>query len=186
MIAMQYSVVLDDAHDMAQIDRRIADKGPLFDGYPQLRMKAWLSARRQAGVPGSANLYAPFYLWATPQAQIDFLASAAFATLCRDLGRPTVQTWLPWHAELAPGLAQARHASRTLTPISADADLAALRAQAVAEARDAIARGALAVVNGFDPAGWTQLRLQLWKQAPVLEDAAAQVYAVGHVSLPTA
>lgn len=186
MIAMQYSVALADGHDMAQIDRRIADKGPLFDGYPQLHMKAWLSARRQPGVHGSVNLYAPFYLWASPQDQTDFLASPAFATLCRDLGRPAVQTWLPWHTELAPGLAQARHASRTIIPIRADADLAELRAQAVAQAREAIARGALAVVTGFDPAGWTRLCMQLWPQAPALQDAAAQVYTVGHVSLPTA
>ncbi|WP_228887027.1 DUF4865 family protein [Stenotrophomonas rhizophila] len=183
---MQYSLALADDHAMARIDRRIADKGPQFDGYPQLHMKAWLTARRQPELQGSVNLYAPFYLWASPQGQTDFLASPAFATLCRDLGRPAVQTWLPWHTELAPGLAQARHASRSITAIAADADLAALRAQAAVEARAAMARGALAVVTGFDPAGWTQLRVQLWKQAPAVQDPAAQVYAVGHVSLPTA
>jgi len=186
MIAMQYSLALADDHAMARIDRRIADKGPQFDGYPQLHMKAWLTARRQPELQGSVNLYAPFYLWASPQGQTDFLASPAFATLCRDLGRPAVQTWLPWHTELAPGLAQARHASRSITAIAADADLAALRAQAAVEARAAMARGALAVVTGFDPAGWTQLRVQLWKQAPAVQDPAAQQYAVGHVSLPAA
>lgn len=186
MIAMQYSLALADDHAMAQIDRRIADKAPQFDGYPQLRMKAWLTARRQPDVHGSVHLYAPFYLWASPQGQTDFLAGPAFATLCRDLGRPAVQTWLPWHTELTPGLAQARHASRTITAIAADTDLAALRAQAAGQVREAIARGALAVVTGFDPAGWTQLCVQLWRQAPALEDAAAQVYTVGHVSLPAA
>lgn len=186
MIAMQYSITLADDYDMRRIDRRIADKGPLFDGYPQLQMKAWLSARRQPGLHGSVNRYAPFYLWESAQALDAFLTGPAFATLCRDMGRPAVQTWLPWHSALAPDIAQAGHACRRITAIAADADLAALRAQATAEAENAIARGALAAVAGFDPAGWTQLSLQLWRQACTADTRTVQAYTVGHVSLPTA
>jgi hypothetical protein len=35
MIAMQYSFVLLADYDMAIIDRRIRDKGPLLDGFPR-------------------------------------------------------------------------------------------------------------------------------------------------------
>ena len=47
MIAMQYSLTLPADYDMAIIDRRIRDKGALLDGFPRLRFKAYLSARKQ-------------------------------------------------------------------------------------------------------------------------------------------
>src|SRR5271165_2720611 len=46
MIAMQYSFTLPADYDMSVIDRRIADKGPLLDGFPGLQFKAYLVARR--------------------------------------------------------------------------------------------------------------------------------------------
>ena len=46
MIAMQYSFTLPADYDMSVIDRRIADTGPLLDGFPGLKFKAYLVARR--------------------------------------------------------------------------------------------------------------------------------------------
>jgi hypothetical protein len=45
MIAMQYSFTLPADYDMSIIDRRIRDKGPLLDNFPNLRLKAYLTAR---------------------------------------------------------------------------------------------------------------------------------------------
>jgi len=184
MIAMQYSFTLPADYDMSIVDRRIRDKGPLLDGFPQLVFKAYLAARKEGGKVSSAeNLYAPFYLWDEPEGLDTFLTGAGFAALTRDFGWPAVQTWVVWHAERAPDLAAAKFASREVEPIPPYSDLAALRARAVSEARDDARRGALAAIAAFDPTGWTLLRFRLWREAPTADVSTGQHYGVGHVSM---
>jgi hypothetical protein len=47
-IAMQYNFALPADYDMAIVERRIRDKGPLLDNLPRLRLKAtsWRGATR--------------------------------------------------------------------------------------------------------------------------------------------
>lgn len=182
MIAMQYGFTLPADYDMAIIDRRIRDKGPLLDGFPHLAFKAYLSARKgDDGFQSAENLYAPFYLWDEPEGIDGFLSSPGFAALTRDFGWPSVQTWLVWHADLGPDLRTARYASREITAIAPYADLAQQRDAALAEA--CARTGALATVTGFDPTAWKQLRFSLWPTLPAPK-AGTQIYAVGHVALP--
>ena len=49
MIAMQYGFTLPGDYDMSIIDRRIRDKGPLLDGFPNLGFKAYLFTRAPVG-----------------------------------------------------------------------------------------------------------------------------------------
>ncbi len=81
MIAMQYSFTLPADYDMSVIDRRIADKGPLLDGFPGLKFKAYLVARR--GEHGLENLYAPFYVWSEDEGLGNFFAAQASRGLRR-------------------------------------------------------------------------------------------------------
>lgn len=181
MLAMQYSFTLPADYDMAIIERRIRDKGPMLDGFPHLRFKAYLSARKRDGDFASAeNLYAPFYLWDHPEGLSNFLTGPGFATLTRDLGWPSVKTWVVWHAELAPDLSKARFASREIETIAPYSDLTALRTSATGESR----ADALAHIVAFDPAEWTFLRFRLWHKLPKTVAGNTQLYAVGHVSLP--
>jgi Domain of unknown function (DUF4865) len=185
MIAMQYSFVLPADYDMGIIDRRIRDRGPLLDGFPRLRFKAYLSARKQQRSPASLeNLYAPFYLWDEPEGISQFLASAGFAALTRDFGWPSVRTWIVWGAELGANLGEARYASREITPITPYSDLASHREGASAKALAAVRNGALGAVAAFDPTGWTIVNFSLWRTPPVQMSGDAQTYAVGHISLP--
>lgn len=177
MIAMQYSFVLPSDYDMGIIERRIRDKGPMLDGFPHLRFKAYLSARKQRG--RAENLYAPFYLWDHPDGLSNFLSSPGFVGLTRDFGWPTVKTWIVWHAELAPDLSEARFASRESEAIPAYADLAQLRASSTERAKGS---NALADVTGFEPTSWTFLRFRLWRNPPA--EIAGELYDVGHLSLP--
>ncbi|MTJ79545.1 MAG: DUF4865 family protein [Telmatospirillum sp.] len=195
MIAMQYSFTLPADYDMAIIDRRIREKGPLLDGFPRLRFKAYLSARkRDDGFASAENLYAPFYLWDTPEGIDSFLSSPGFSALARDFGWPSVQTWLVWHTEVASDLGDARYATRDIRPIAAHSDLTRHRETAADDARSAIGAGALAVIAAFDPTKWRQLRFCLWPAVPpatetTRTDAATettQTYSVGHISLPQA
>lgn len=182
MIAMQYGFTLPADYDMSIIDRRVRDKGPLLDGFPRLRFKSYLAARKQDdGFTSAENLYAPFYLWDEPEGIDSFLSSPGFAALTRDFGWPSVQTWFVWHAELADDLKPARYASREITPIAPYANLAETRDAAITEARSRT--GALATLVGFDPTGWKQVRFSLWAELPALAQEA-QLYTVGHVALP--
>lgn len=182
MIAMQYGFTLPADYDMGIIDRRIRDKGPLLDGFPRLRFKAYFAARKEDECfQSTENLYAPFYLWDEPDGIDGFLSSPGFAALTRDFGWPSVQTWLVWQAELGGDLRQARYASREITPIAPYSNLAATRDTAIADARSRT--GALATVVGFDPTGWKQVRFSLWAEPPEIVQGA-QLYRVGHVALP--
>jgi hypothetical protein len=181
MLAMQYSFVLPSDYDMGIIERRIRDKGPMLDGFPHLRFKAYLSARKQGGDFESAeNLYAPFYLWDHPDGLSNFLSGPGFVGLTRDFGWPAVKTWIVWNAELASDLSEARFASRESEAIPPHADLAQLRTSSTERAKGS---NALADVVGFEPTNWTVLRFRLWRNPPATI-AGAQLYDVGHLSLP--
>ncbi|KJF72785.1 DUF4865 family protein [Agrobacterium arsenijevicii] len=183
MIAMQYSFTLPADYDMAIIDRRIRERGPLLDGFPRLRFKAYLAAKKQdAGFTSAENLYAPFYLWDEPEGIDSFLSSAGFAALTRDFGWPSVQTWLVWHADHVSDLASARYATREVRPIAPYSDLAAQRDAATANARSAMQAGALAAITAFDPTKWLLLQFSLWPMVPAATETM-QTYTVGHVSV---
>jgi hypothetical protein len=181
MIAMQYRFPLPADYDMAIIDRRIADRGHLTEGFPGLLFKAYLAARK-AG-PGVDNAYAPFYVWKTVEGMHAFLNGPGFAGVSDAFGRPSVATWLVWEARLADSIAQARFATVERRPIPSGTDLAALRRHEAALAADAVDCGrALAAVVGYEPGAWTLVRFRLWAREPAA-DAGVAAYAVGHVSM---
>ncbi|EJZ18353.1 DUF4865 family protein [Rhizobium sp. Pop5] len=181
MIAMQYSFTLPADYDMSIIDRRIRDKGPLLDGFPNLGFKAYLSARR--GEFGSRdNLYAPFYLWQKPEGASDFLCSPGFEALTSAFGRPQVKTWIVWEAQFSPDIGAAAFATRNILQTEPHAPLADLRRAESAEAEADVAAGALASVSGFEPTTWTRVRFSLWREPREIGEHT-QAYRVGHMSL---
>ena len=180
MIAMQYRFPLPADYDMAMIDRRIADKGHLTDGFPGLLFKAYLGARKTG--PGNDNAYAPFYVWNTVDGMHAFLNGPGFAGVSQAFGRPAVATWLVWQALCAPGFEKARFASIERRTIPPGTDLEALRSDETRLAVEAVdGGGARAAVAGYEPGGWTLVRFRLWDDEPAADDAVC-VYAVGHVS----
>ncbi|RUM23685.1 DUF4865 family protein [Rhizobium vallis] len=183
MIAMQYGFTLPADYDMSIIDRRIRDKGPLLDGFPNLGFKAYLSARRNE-FGSRDNLYAPFYLWQKPEGASDFLCGPGFQALTDAFGWPQVRTWIVWRADISPDIAAARFATCNILQTEAYAPLADIRHAESAEVEaDLATGGALASVSGFEPTTWTRVRFRLWKDMPeITEDT--QAYRVGHLSLP--
>ena len=184
MIAMQYSLALPADYDMGVIDRRIADRAHATDGFPGLALKAYLHARKQ-GVPSSSdNLYAPFYLWHTTEGMNEFLCGPGFLGLTQSFGWPSVRTWLVWHAEIAPDVAQARYAVRETVPIAPHADLVSLRRAESERSRERSSNpGVLASAAGFEPTSWSLVRFQLSSTMPgAPADGQSQIYGVGHVS----
>jgi len=188
MIAMQYGFTLPADYDMAIIRRRIAEKGHLLDDFPRLRFKAYLYAERDdAQLPGSENLYAPFYLWHDNEGMNTFLGGAGFAALARSFGWPSVRTWSVWQADLAADLRTAAWATREIATIPGHAALAALHDAELDAGSADRAAGALGAISAFDPTGWTLLRFRLWPIAPDgLAGTSRQLYRIGHVSQPGA
>jgi len=183
MISMQYSFALPADYDMDIIDRRIAEKGAMLDGFPGLGFKAYLTARK--GDLGSReNLYAPFYLWEEPEGLSNFVCGPGFAGVSDSFGRPSVKTWIVWHGHASRAVGEARFASRETISIVSHADLAALRqAESTATMKAMEGEKALASVAGFDPTNWTIVRFKLWRHAPQAATPEAQTYRVGHMSL---
>ena len=183
MIAMQYGFVLPADYDMAVIRERIATKGPALDDLPGLVFKAYLHAS------APEKTYAPFYLWRDEEAMHGFLNGPAFAGVARAFGWPSVKTWTPWHATVGDNVREARFATRSAILIAPHTALGELRLQEEAFAQQALVRGALAVVVGFEPVTWTITRLALWRDAADSARGAAGGagdvgYHVGHVSAP--
>lgn len=181
MIAMQYSFTLPADYDMEIIDRRIRDKGPAMNGFPQLGFKAFLSARQ--GEYGSReNLYAPFYLWDQPEGASSFICGPGFAALSDAFGRPRIRHWIVWHAHVSPDLAAARFADSEHLAIEPHASLSDLRQQEVDLAKQATRDShALACIVAFDPYDWATVRFGLHAEAPPAS-STNQIYRVGHLA----
>lgn len=186
MIAMQYSFTLPADYDMAIIDRRIAERGHLLDDFPNLKFKAYLTARQNDETRSRENLYAPFYLWNHEDGLNDFLGGDGFAAVTQSFGRPQVKTWMVWHAHLSTAIAEAMFATREIRAIAAHSSLAELRKHDSEEAFNDVEKGdALASISAFEPTNWTRIRFRLWRDAPrVKSDTEVQTYKIGHLSLP--
>lgn len=187
MIAMQYNFPLPADYDMAIIDRRIRDKGPLLDNLPGLKFKAYLTARKGDPVTASLeNLYAPFYVWHEEEGLSDFICGPGFVALTESFGRPQVNSWVAWHVETSADIRSAPFATREVVAIGTHAPLAELRREESDAAAAAISRGyALASVVAFEPTHWTLVRFRLLAEAPRdTSRPGIQAYDVGHLSLP--
>jgi hypothetical protein len=183
MIAMQYSFPLPADYDMAIVRRRIVEKGPLLDRFPNLLFKAYLVADK-AGSRSAENLYAPFYVWQNATGLNDFVCGDGFAGVSQAFGWPSVKLWSVWQAEVARDVARARFATRETIAIAPHADLAALRRrESEAAVADVAREGALASVAGFEPTSWTQVRFRLWPAPRAVPDGVL-AYEVGHMSTP--
>jgi hypothetical protein len=189
MIAMQYNFTLPADYDMAIVDRRIRDKGPLLDNFPGLAFKAYLTARKRGGgLENRENLYAPFYLWESSEGLSNFLCGAGFAGVTDAFGWPQVKTWIVWEAKVSTHIRSAKFATREILSTEPYAPLADLRKRESEEVIADIDRGeALASVAAFEPTSWTRIRFRLWAELPKSElRSGVQAYHVGHLSLPKA
>jgi len=99
MLVMHYRIALsgDPAEASTTIRKRVALRGPLFDGMPGLDRKFFL-------FDPVDPTYAPLYLWQEPEAALTFLQGPFFAALVASFGRPAVRLLLPTAVELPAAL----------------------------------------------------------------------------------
>jgi hypothetical protein len=164
MIAMQYRFDFPDGTDMSPIHRRVAEKGPGFDGLPGLEHKAFLVSDAAIGQP---NRYAPFYVWRSANGMREFLLSDAFAALCEAFGRPEVVTWTVLRFRRFDTTRPPAFATQETTSIAPGTNSRSLREQALAAAHPQ--PGLHSSLLAIDPQRWTLTRVLLWHTLPAPE-----------------
>ncbi|MFH8572037.1 DUF4865 family protein [Streptomyces sp. NPDC017993] len=183
MHAMRYAITLPADYDMEIIRHRVKSRGHLLDDFEGLGLKGY--GIRERGVDGSpVNQYAPFYLWADPQAMNRFLTGEGFRGVVRDFGRPVVQHWqgLFHRSGPAAGTLPAAFSLRTET-VPESADPATVLTEAVARHEElATADGVHSTALGLDPRHWELVHFTLWADA--VPAAAGDRYQVLHLSAP--
>lgn len=183
MHAMQYAITLPADYDMQIIRHRVKSRGHLLDDFAGLGLKAY--GIRERGVEGSpVNQYAPFYLWADPEAMNRFLLGDGFRGVVRDFGRPVVQHWQGLFHRPGPaaGVLPRAFTRRTET-LAEDADPATALAHAVAGHEQlATTDGVHSTALAFDPRLWELVHFTLWTQAA--SESAGDRYQVLHLSAP--
>lgn len=186
MIAMQYDFQLPADYDMEVIDKRVLERGHVFDDTPGLGVKAFLSARRSPDTGSPVNLYAPFYIWTDPSAMTDFLCGARFVGLVNSFGWPQVRSWsvLGTRTSVAnTPITAARYATRQIDLVRPYQSLAEYRAAEQYALADAMRAGALLAMAGLDARSWERVRFCLWAQQPE-SSAETALYSVLHTSAP--
>lgn len=184
MYAMQYEIPLPADYDMSIVRRRVASKGHLTDGYPDLGLKAYLI--REKDIDGALkNEYAPFYLWIAAAGMNRFLwTGTGFKNIVGSFGRPPVRHFVGVDFRRGPGGSHLpTRASRLTTTIAADTDPTDAVDAAVAALERLFAHAGLhsaAVV--VDPQHWEIETFALWL-ADVPPDCG-RVWQVLHLSHP--
>lgn len=189
MIIKQYSIGLPADYDMGIIRRRVSEKGPAFDSFPGLGLKAFMICEKgRCGAP--CNQYAPVYLWPDVEPLWHFIAGDGFRGIIDSFGRPSIQYWL--------GLAYARRPEidlKTLRSVSCEeehiapgTDLKALRQHENRQAREIVGSISDLAVRavGVDIDRWSLVRFNYWAREQSTLPESATSYEVLHVSAPRA
>ena len=87
MLAMHYRFELPDRDAIDAVDARVRERGPMFDGFPDMGHKWFLIDRE-------TPCYAVFYLWHDAAGPTAFLDGPLCANLARTFGRPEVRLLL--------------------------------------------------------------------------------------------
>jgi hypothetical protein len=183
MHAMQYAIPLPADYDMQVIRRRVKSKGHLLDDFEGLGLKAY--GIRERGVDGSpVNEYAPFYLWADPQAMTRFLTGPGFRGLSDDFGRPSVHHWQGLFHRPGPASAAAPRAfTRRVETLPESADPATAIGRAVdAHEELAATEGVHSTALALDPRRWELVHFTLW--ADTAPEGPGERFQVLHLSAP--
>ncbi|MFG2096876.1 DUF4865 family protein [Streptomyces sp. NPDC048612] len=183
MHAMQYALPLPADYDMEIIRHRVRTRGHLLDDFAGLGLKAY--GIRERGVDGApVNEYAPFYLWAEPEAMNRFLLGDGFRGVVRDFGRPAVQHWQGLFHRPGPAAGTLpRSFTRRTAALAEDADAATVIARAVAGHEElATTDGVHSTALALDPRRWELVHFTLWADGS--PRSAGDRYQVLHLSAP--
>ena len=188
MIIKQYIITLPAEFDMAIIRERVRKKGPAFDTFPGLGLKAFM-IREKGRFGAENNQYAPVYLWPSVEAIWGFIAGEGFDGILQSFGWTPVYNWLGLvfaQTDQADALHQLQSVTREEQRIVAGTDLAALRNREIADARRTIdsTPGLLMRAVGINPETWSLVRFDYWSRRQDALPEGVHNYEVLHISAP--
>ena len=165
MITAHYAHRLPADYDVSVIRERARQRGPLWDGVPELCFKAFL-LRERGRFGAAASNYSSLYLWRQDGAFRDFLVSGRYKVVTDSFGRAEIQTAFALDARR--GKAQhARFVCKEEVPIPIDADLAMALGTEIERNRAVAERpGSVAAIVGVDPNSWRLIRIVLTDHEP--------------------
>lgn len=181
MIAMQYTIQLANDFGVAQVRERVTARYPLFDNLPGLIHKSYLFSHAH-------GLYAPFYIWNSHDAALDFLLGPLFVGVIEKFGRPRVRTWNILAYDVADPTVEPTFAVREVDSISAEEKLGPL-AEAEREHHRVLSgtSGLHSHAVALDADRWQLVRYSLWRDegcAAKPRGDSVQPYEVLHLSTP--
>ena len=184
MMAMQYSVRLPDAFDLAKMQARVAERSGLFDNLAGLEHKSFLFDARE-------RIYAPLYIWRDHEAaQRYFLEEKMFESVVETFGRPRVRRWMVLDFAHADAKMTPRFARCEIDKVESSVSLRSLIDREGALHRSLMTTpGLFAHMVGLDADRWEIVRYSLWDAAASATPSDAdciQEYQVLHVSEPKA
>jgi len=91
MQSIQYPISLPPDFDMKSIETRVSQCAHAFESVAGLRLKAFLMTSIAEGA--GKNTYAPFYVWDSANALLDFLSGDLFGAVIDSFGRPALVNW---------------------------------------------------------------------------------------------
>jgi len=165
MITAHYAHRLPADYDVSVIRERARQRGPLWDGVPELCFKAFL-LRERGRFGAAASNYSSLYLWRQDGAFRDFLVSGRYKVVTDSFGRAEIQTAFVLDARR--GKAQhTRFVCKEELPIPLDADLATALGTEIERNRAVAERpGSVAAIVGVDPNSWRLIRIVLTDHEP--------------------
>ena len=183
MVAMQYNISLPSDYNMDIIKKRVQNTGSKMDGFPGLKMKAYLIAEK-AAYNNHENQYAPFYLWDEESGMNQFLLGGPFNNILDSFGRPIVHHWVVLYAEFNQKVERQFAAVHT-TPIPASSDLTSLYQNEEEKfLRWQADSATTAYISAYNPASWELCHFHMTQDLDALQKTvkSALIYDVYHIS----
>ncbi len=181
MIAMQYKITLPSDYDMGIIRKRVRDNGHKTDGFPDLKMKAYLIAEKTK-YNNFENQYAPFYLWEQMAGMNQFLLGGPFNNIINSFGRPNVYSWIVLHEYVCKTTEQ-QFAIVQTSPIPSESDFSDLcNTEEKNFHKWMESASTKAYITAYNPLTWEICRFHMTTDLDMLKTKDSLIYNVHHIS----
>jgi len=183
MIAMQYNIILPNDYDMSIIRKRVSDSGSKTDGFPDLKMKAYLIAEKTK-YNNYENQYAPFYLWEKVDGMNQFLLGGPFNNILNSFGWQQVNNWMVLHAQIKKTSEQQFALIQTMD-IPINTDFAAMCDNEKEKYTNMITDSTTkAYITAYNPLTWELCHFYMTTDLDMLRKIAngSLIYDVHHIS----
>ncbi len=183
MISMQYNIVLPGDYNMDTIKKRVKDNGSKTDGFPDLKMKAYLIAEKNK-YGNYENQYAPFYLWRKEDGMNKFLLDGYFNNILHSFGWTKVKSWIVMH-EYVKAAFEFQYAVIQRLPVTEFTDITAMCNDEKENFTEWIEKTATtAYITAYNPSSWEVCRFHMTADIELLKKVAegSLIYDVHHVS----